>query len=467
MYSYTEGDAKVRKSIDALCRELKINHIATATAEELKRDGYNAPEHLPVVRANSSTPVGTLPDADRKPHLMVPTFWSRVDNKRATRFSLLLVRCIVTLEESVQQRHPTFISPLRQSGSVKAWGELAHSEASQHPMIGRLEYWYEALRILVVSWEEAEDAASMMLQMSGALIFEDWSAAAMQSIGKFIASIPIAFPQFESLKQTLAEKLAVRGDSFRGIVFVQQRVMTHILEHVIRTDPELQSALSPVCLYSTSSPATPSFGINKQEARARLASFAAGTSNLLITTVVAEEGMDIPAANVVIRFDAMHHAVSLVQGRGRARQADSDFIVLKERTDRPVEALLAAEQQQASVIRNFQPSNAACDQTTLELAQRSREHGAKGLLAKEVTDSNVLAVFNEYSKKTKATIQEVYSDSETTPSLIVCKMTYESILRTVHSIGTGSKKKVAKIESAKHLLKSLRESGTAKRLAAP
>jgi superfamily II DNA or RNA helicase len=52
-----------------------------------------------------------------------------------------------------------------------------------------------------------------------------------------------------------------------------------------------------------------------------LRAFADGTVNLLITTVVAEEGMDVPAANCVLRFDPMLNAVSLVQGRGRARHA--------------------------------------------------------------------------------------------------------------------------------------------------
>ena len=54
------------------------------------------------------------------------------------------------------------------------------------------------------------------------------------------------------------------------------------------------------------------------QVQARLAEFGSGVCNLLICTVVAEEGMDIPEANVVIRFDPMQHAVSFVQVRREA-----------------------------------------------------------------------------------------------------------------------------------------------------
>ena len=347
--TYAVGDEKVKKSMNALCAELGIQHIATASKDELERDGYHAPGRAPDVRTDNSTPAGALSEADRRPHLMVPTFWSRVDSQKATPFSRSLVSVIVELEGAVNQALPSFKSPLRKSG-VKAWGEFAHRAGVSIPIIGQLEPWYEALRILVVSWEEAEDAASTMLKMTGALDPQcNWGATALKEISKFTSRLPIKFPQFEKLTCALSEQLAKRGDSFRGIVFVQQRVMTHILQYVISTDPQLGSRLSPVCLYSTSTPATPSLAISKAQARDRLASFETGTSNLMITTAVAEEGMDIPEANCVIRYDQMHHAVSLVQGRGRARQADSDFIVLKERSDRTVGDLLKAEQQQANL----------------------------------------------------------------------------------------------------------------------
>ena len=47
-----------------------------------------------------------------------------------------------------------------------------------------------------------------------------------------------------------------------------------------------------------------------------------------------------------MRFDPVLNAVSHVQGRGRARQSASSFVVLAERADRPVELLQSVEAQQ-------------------------------------------------------------------------------------------------------------------------
>ena len=43
------------------------------------------------------------------------------------------------------------------------------------------------------------------------------------------------------------------------------------------------------------------------------------------------------------------------QGRGRARQADSSFVVLSEREDRPTTLLAEVEQLQSTIERDFQP----------------------------------------------------------------------------------------------------------------
>ena len=128
--------------------------------------------------------------------------------------------------------------------------------------------------------------------------------------------------------QVLLAQQRTFGSSMRCVVFVQQRVTTHVLEHFVQTDADL-SDLGTACIYATSSPATPRLSVSPSEARARVQSFRQGKVKILFATSVAEEGMDVPAANVVVRFDAVQTPVSLVQSKGRARQADSAFVVLK------------------------------------------------------------------------------------------------------------------------------------------
>ena len=54
-------------------------------------------------------------------------------------------------------------------------------------------------------------------------------------------------------------------------------------------------------------------------------------TNLLIATSVAEEGIDIQAANLVIRFDLFTRHISFLQSRGRARSQNSRYIIMAEK----------------------------------------------------------------------------------------------------------------------------------------
>ena len=56
-----------------------------------------------------------------------------------------------------------------------------------------------------------------------------------------------------------------------------------------------------------------------------------GRYNLLVATSVAEEGLDIPQCNLVIRYEAELTVKSMVQSRGRARKQDSRFVLIIER----------------------------------------------------------------------------------------------------------------------------------------
>jgi ERCC4-related helicase len=50
----------------------------------------------------------------------------------------------------------------------------------------------------------------------------------------------------------------------------------------------------------------------------------------VVATSVMEEGVDIPATNLVIRFDDSENFRSFVQSRGRARHPHSKFVTLLE-----------------------------------------------------------------------------------------------------------------------------------------
>ena len=69
-------------------------------------------------------------------------------------------------------------------------------------------------------------------------------------------------------------------------------------------------------------------GMTQVEQEEVMESFQTGDCNLLIATSVAEEGLDVPACNLVIRFQHVSNEISKVQIHGRARAEESEGLTI-------------------------------------------------------------------------------------------------------------------------------------------
>jgi ERCC4-related helicase len=474
--TYSVGKAQVEAAVHNLCSELKAETIQVAEASEMAADGYRGGVAAPAEVIHVTIPVvdqdrGLVPPADRKPHLLLPTFLKRVTGGLATSFSLSLMSAIRAMEATVAASTggpPTrgasgacFKSPI-DSSPLREWGEAAHAMAAdgKNPHFAQLEHYYEALRLLVISWEAADDAASTYLRMFKVDTVESlsvWPVSARGALDAFWAAVPTSFPRFEHLCDVLRYKYEASHGKFRGIVFVEQRAMTHILEHIITSCPSLSANLNPACIYATSSPATASLRVTKSDSAVRLAAFSAGSLNLLICTVVAEEGMDVPAANCVVRFDAMVHSVSFVQGRGRARAEGSSYVVLAERDDRPVALLADVEHQQLAIVREIARGGAGGGSADLKAQERKkqtdRDRSAAAILPTLAVDpATALGTLNLYCKKTKVVLAE---DIRIEAGEHIATFNYESCLRLKKGIGRAKSAKIARQCAAVDLISKL------------
>ena len=104
----------------------------------------------------------------------------------------------------------------------------------------------------------------------------------------------------------------------KGIFFVRAVKHTRYVTNWIKSSPILSCIIraTPITGYSRG-------GMEKSEQLQVLEGFHRGKYNLLASTSVLEEGLDVPECNFVIRYQNVSNEIAQVQAKGRARAQDS------------------------------------------------------------------------------------------------------------------------------------------------
>ena len=123
---------------------------------------------------------------------------------------------------------------------------------------------------------------------------------------------------------------------FSGIVFVTRRDVVIALSEVLQHHPFTKDTFRIGSLLGNSSDSRrTSFlditrSIISHGTAETLADFKLGYKNLIISTSVAEEGIDVQSCCSVIRWDPPQNMISWAQSRGRARKKKSTFVIMTE-----------------------------------------------------------------------------------------------------------------------------------------
>lgn len=118
---------------------------------------------------------------------------------------------------------------------------------------------------------------------------------------------------------------------FQGIIFVEQRHVAACLSKMLPRIPPLQLYFKSAQLIghgASSLQKSQVRGMALKSQQEAVKMFRDGECNLLVATSVAEEGLDFPACELVVRFDPIQHMVGYIQSRGRARQKAATFVVM-------------------------------------------------------------------------------------------------------------------------------------------
>ncbi|PBL04406.1 P-loop containing nucleoside triphosphate hydrolase protein [Armillaria gallica] len=163
----------------------------------------------------------------------------------------------------------------------------------------------------------------------------------------------------ELVKALLQEKeeFEAANEAFSGLVFVTRRDAVLALTEILTHHPETKDKFKIGSLLGTSDSSYRHWFLDltrkllKQSQEETLSDFRIGEKNLIISTSVAEEGIDVQACGCVIRWDPPQNMVSWLQSRGRARRKRSTFIVMFQRGGGDEDDVLKWESTEAEVLR--------------------------------------------------------------------------------------------------------------------
>ena len=167
-----------------------------------------------------------------------------------------------------------------------------------------------------------EDAVSILQEVeefSDQTPFEHFLFTVHKELMEKLSHLPKAPNPLLQHMETILENQFNRCPQSKGIFFVRSIKHTHYVTNWIKSSP----ALSPIIQVTPITGYSRAGGMEKSEQLRILEGFRRGKYNLLASTSVLEEGLDVPECNFVIRYQNVSNEIAQVQAKGRARAQDS------------------------------------------------------------------------------------------------------------------------------------------------
>jgi Fanconi anemia group M protein len=128
-------------------------------------------------------------------------------------------------------------------------------------------------------------------------------------------------PKFSQTRILLAQTLGIEGGE-RVIIFTESRDTAEALTEFLSTSFDVQRFVGQ-------NDTGRSEGMTQREQQETLTAFRAGEFEVLVSTSVAEEGLDVPEVDLVLFFEPVPTAIRSIQRKGRTgRQTEGRVVVL-------------------------------------------------------------------------------------------------------------------------------------------
>lgn len=227
-------------------------------------------------------------------------------------------------------------------------------------------------RTLLLDPEERQkDLDNTLKQLNDAIVFTQQEGTAA------IANIEIntdVSTKVLTLIRYLSNQFERETDQ-RAIVFTKEKITARLLHSLSQRIGTKFMHSAFLVGHSGADNLEDNFSIRQQVIT--LLRFRKGVTNCLFSTSVAEEGLDVPDCNLVVRFDQYLTMIQYVQSRGRARKSNSTFIHMLESGNSVQANMLSEVRYQEIAMRQF------CDSLPEDRKLHGNQDGLEVLLEKE------------------------------------------------------------------------------------
>lgn len=186
--------------------------------------------------------------------------------------------------------------------------------------------------------------------------FDQWSSEEKRYVGDFLRRVaprqPSPMPQrgddVSSKVTVMLQELLSMEDPVTGIIFAKDRVIVTMLWELLVSCPRIVDKYNVGFVVGASNFQGRRRNVYEfldQADQLALQKFRSGKINLLLATAVLEEGIDVPACNLVVCFDNPETPKSFIQRRGRARMRNSRLVLLSERSSNVIRQWEALEEE--------------------------------------------------------------------------------------------------------------------------
>ncbi|GLB38832.1 putative helicase family. Dicer subfamily protein [Lyophyllum shimeji] len=197
------------------------------------------------------------------------------------------------------------------------WGVIEHAKRAANPYNNIISTWKNEEKVYLLSI--LERVAVMPVSFYPDDVLEETSDKVRALIDTLL------FEKFDA---------EAANESYSGLVFVQRRDTVLALAEVLKHHPSTRDVFKFGCLLGTSDNSQRHSFLDitrtmlKESHEDTLMDFKIGEKTVIISTAVAEEGIDIQACGSVIRWDPPPNMASWAQSRGRARRERSTYTMM-------------------------------------------------------------------------------------------------------------------------------------------